>query len=204
MNEARAPSASSRIAAAPGAGLLVGWCLLAIAAALAAWLVSTPFLSLHALSAAADRHDAAALQRYADAPAIRASLAAQLDAMPAETTASPHWWSAVQRWLSRQTDQALLVAVDTPQGLIALASGYGRWSVARGGQDRAQQAVGIAPRRLSLPDGTRWRLVSWSQVRITVPDRSDPAQSVDLLLQREGLRWKLVDIRLPTAQGGGS
>ncbi|WP_428313245.1 DUF2939 domain-containing protein [Hydrocarboniphaga sp.] len=204
MNQATVPSVERDSAPGPAGGLVSAWVLLALTAALAAWLVSTPFLSLHALSAAADRHDDAALQRYADLPTIRASLAAQLAAAPADAAVPRHWWSGVQRWFAQQTDNAMLAAVDTPQGLVALASGYGRWSLARSGQDRAQQAIGIAPRRLSLPEGTRWRLVSLSQVRITVPDRIDPAQTIDLLLQRDGLRWRLVDIRLPATQNGGS
>jgi hypothetical protein len=195
-----ASESSARGASETGfwSGMFAAWCLLCAIAALAAWLVSTPFLSLHALSAAADRRDSVAMQRYVDTAAIRASLATQLAQAPDDGAPAAHWWSSLQQWFSRQTDTALLVAVDSPQGLVALLSGYGRWSVARGGQDRAQQVIGIAPRRLSLPEGTRWRLLSLSQVRITVPDRSEPTQRFELLLQREGLRWKLVDIRLPT------
>lgn len=175
------------------------WLTLLIAAilALAAYVAVGPFLTVNALRTAVKEQDTAALARHVDFPTLRGNLKAQLDdyvlrqAGP-DVQSNPFGAFALQ--IAGGLTGAAVDALLTPAGIGAVMEGRNLWQRGSGaGIDRNDSYAHTAP-----PDplkDARYRLESTSRFTATVPDRS--GEAVVFVLSRDGLRWKLSDIRLP-------
>lgn len=153
-----------------------------------------PYRTLAAIRAAIVENDAAALAGHVDFPALRASLKAQLE-------------DRLARRFGEQANESLFgqvalgvagVAVDgavevmvTPLGLGALMQGRDMWRGAREAFDPPAPGA-VTPVPLQDPEH---RFESLSRFTATVPD--DAGRPVVFVLTRDGLRWRLSDIRLP-------
>jgi hypothetical protein len=167
---------------------------IALLLALAAWFAAGPWLTIHSMREAIEADDAAALAAQVDFPAVRASLKRQF-ADRIVRAAGPDAQSSVLGALAiRVATGAGSVAVDAlanPLGLTALVQGRSAWRAAVG--DVAPPAPAEpAPRPF---EGADYRYESLSRFTATV--RDDAGRPVVFVLGRRGLRWKLVDVRLP-------
>ena len=162
--------------------------------ALGAWFAAGPWLTIRAMRVAIEADDAAALAAQVDFPALRASLKRQF-ADRIVRAAGPDAQSSVLGALAiRAATGAGSMAVDAlanPLGLTALVQGRSAWRAA---------AADVAPPDPSAPgprpfDGADYRYESLSRFTATVHD--DAGRPVVFVLGREGMRWKLVDVRLP-------
>lgn len=162
--------------------------------ALAAWLAAGPWLTIRAMRAAIEADDAAALAAQVDFPAVRASLKRQF-ADRIVRAAGPDARSSVLGAIAlHAATGAGSVAVDAlvnPLGLTALVQGRSAWRAAIGD---------VAPPDPAQPErrpfaGADYRYESLSRFTATLPD--DAGRPVVFVLGREGLHWKLVDVRLP-------
>ena len=87
----------------------------------------------------------------------------------------------------------------TPTGLAGLMEGRKVWINARDSFDRPQtSAEGEVPAREPLQDA-RYRYESLSRFTATVHD--DSGKPLVFVMQRDGMRWRLADIRLPLGEG---
>ena len=166
--------------------------LLVALLALAGYVAAGPWMTMHAIRAALHDHDAAALSRQVDFPALRGSLKDQLEDRLARA-AGPGWQSSALGRLGLQVaDGALGATVDamvTPSGLAAMLQGHAVWRRALGQPVTASEG---APAPLQR---ARQRYESPSRFTATVTD--DAGRPIVFVLRRDGLRWKLADIRLP-------
>lgn len=174
-------------------------CLLA-GLALAAWIAAGPFLAVRAIHAAVLREDVRTLERHVDFPLVRGSVRAQLEDYIARRLQDPATPDAV-RGLAAQATSALSGGVVdmlvTPAGIGAVLQGR---SIVR-------RVMGLPPDR--TPAGAvkatpaaplasaRYRFETPSRFTATVPN-ADGAPVV-FVFARHGLRWRLVDVRLPIA-----
>lgn len=175
------------------------WLALFIAAliALAAYVAAGPLLTVNALRTAVKEQDTAALARHVDFPTLRGNLRAQLDdymLRQAGPDVQSHPFGAFALRIAGGISGGAVDALLTPAGIGAVLSGRSLWQRGSGsGIDRNDSYAHNAP-----PDpfkGARYRYESASRFTATVSDRSgDP---VVFVFSREGLRWKLSDIRLP-------
>lgn len=161
---------------------------------LALQVVTGPYRTLAAIRTAIIEDDAAALARQVDFPALRASLKAQME----DRLARRYGGDANDGLFARIAVGIAGVALDgavevmvTPLGLGALMEGREMWRGARGAFDPPTPAES-ATAPLADPEH---RFESTSRFTATVPD--DEGRPVVIVLTRQGLHWRLSDIRLP-------
>lgn len=170
---------------------------LAIVLALAlAWLAAGPWLAVRGIAHALETRDSAALARHVDFPRLQASLRAQVQdrlVRAAGTGAASHPLGAMALAAASGVAAAGVDLAATPEGVAALLQGHVLWQRVRGRHAGADAGWEVEPAR-PLEDA-RLRYVSPSRATLTVEHA--PGQASTWVLQRQGLRWRLVDVRLP-------
>lgn len=164
--------------------------------ALLAWVAAGPWMTVRGIERAIAQRDAAALTRYVDFPRLRVNLKAQLDDRMVRAAGQDIASNPLGAIALAMAGGATGVAVDTlatPLGIGALLQGHVLWQRAGG---RTVGGDTWAPTEPARPlQGARLRYESPSRFTGTV-DHGDGRRTV-FVLQRQGLRWRLVDIRLP-------
>ena len=181
--------------------------MIAALIALAAYVVAGPVLTINALRAAVTAQDTSALDRHVDFPTLRGNLKAQLDdyvLRQAGSEAQRNPFGAIALRLAGGLTGGAVDALLTPAGIGAVLEGRNLWQRGSGaGIDRNDTYAHTAP--VDPLQGARYRYESTSRFTATVIDRS--GEPVVFVLSRDGLRWKLSDIRLPlldASRGGAS
>ncbi|MFC7301921.1 DUF2939 domain-containing protein [Cognatiluteimonas weifangensis] len=159
-----------------------------------AWIVAGPYLTVRDIRSAVRAQDAAALSEHVDYPALRASLKAQLaDRLVRE--AGPELQSnplaALGLTLATGAVSTAVEAMVTPAGLAAVMQGRKLWQ---------QVSDDFAPPDPAMPapeplHDARYRYESWSHCTVTIRDQE--GRPLVFVLTRQGLRWRLSDLRLP-------
>ncbi len=163
---------------------------------LAGWLVSGPYLTLRGLAGAIEQRDTSQLDRYVDFPMLRANLRAQLDDYVVRRAGPDVQSNLVGALLLTAGQQLSGTAVDamvTPTGIGALMEGHTLWK--RASNDLESNDAYAAPRAARPLEGATHRFESTS--RFTATTHTAQGAPVVFVLQRQGLRWKLVNIELP-------
>ncbi len=164
--------------------------------ALGAYVVAGPYLALRGISQAIEQQDTAALERHVDFPRLRANLKAQLDdyvvrRAGVDTQSSLLGGIALQ--LAGGLTGAGVDTMVTPLGIGALLQGHQLWKRASGQTVDGDTWSRPMPAR-PLKDA-RKHFESTSRFTATV--LTDGGEPVVFVLDRQGLRWRLTDIRLP-------
>lgn len=168
---------------------------------IAGYVAAGPYLTMRAIKSALQAQDAGALSEQVDFPVLRASLKAQLlDAMVreagADVQANP--LGAFALTMATGLVNGTVEAMVTPVGLAGVMEGRKLWANARDSFRRPQTDAQGAP--VTAPEplrDARYRYESPSRFTATVKD--DSGMPVVFVLRRDGLQWKLSDIRLPLA-----
>ena len=163
---------------------------------LAAWLAGGPWLAVHGISRALEQRDTAALARHVDFPQLQANLRAQVQdriVRAAGADVADHPLGALALAAASGVAGAGVELAASPQGVAALLQGHVLWQRSRGRTAGIDQGWAVEPAR-PLQD-PRLRYVSLSRATVTVTHA--PGQESVWILQRQGLRWRLVDVRLP-------
>ncbi|WP_448136115.1 DUF2939 domain-containing protein [Stenotrophomonas rhizophila] len=172
--------------------------LLALLLVLAGLFFSGPYLTVRGLAQAIETRDTAKLDRYVDFPLLRANLRAQLNDYVVRQ-AGPEVQSNLLGALLLSASETLTgTAVDamaTPTGIGALLEGHTLWK--RASNDLESNDAYAAPRKPRPLKDAEHHFESLS--RFTATTHTDSGAPIVFVLQRFGLRWKLVDIRLPLA-----
>lgn len=179
------------------------WIALALAVliAVAGYVVAGPYLTVRAIKSALQEQDAGALSKQVDFPALRTSLKAQLlDAIVREAgedvQANP--FGAFALTMASGLVNGSVDAMVTPTGLAGVMEGRKVWSNARDSFSRPATDAQGQPARAPTPlHDARYRYESTSRFTATVVDES--GKPLVFVLRRDGLQWKLADIRLPLA-----
>ncbi len=167
--------------------------------AMAAYVGAGPYLTMHAIKSALQDQDAGALSKQVDFPALRASLKAQLlDAMVREAgedvQANPFGSFALT--MATGLVNGTVEAMVTPIGLAGVMEGRKIWSNTRDSFRRPATDPQGAPLPPTEPlRDAHYRYESLSRFTATVEDES--GKPIVFVLRRDGLQWKLADIRLP-------
>jgi len=170
--------------------------ILLIAVALAGYVVSGPYLAIQGIRAALAEQNTRKLERHVDFPALRVNLRAQLQDQLARRAGVETQSSLLGSIALALAGNAVGAGVDTmvtPLGIGAILQGRSVWKKARGqtvGGDSYAPAVPYDPMREA-----QHRYESSSRFTATILDEDgDP---VVFVFSRQGLRWRLTDIRLP-------
>lgn len=163
--------------------------------ALGSYVVAGPYLAINGIRTALAEQDTGRLERHVDFPALRVSIKAQMQDKLARRTgemqsnlAGAFALSIANNFVGSGVD-----AMVTPLGIGALLQGRSLWKKTVGETvdgDSYGQAVPLDP----LKQAVR-RYESPSRFTATVLD--EEGKPMVFVFKRNGLRWKLADIRLP-------
>lgn len=171
--------------------------VLIAAVLLAGYGAAGPFLTVKAIRDAAKAQDTAALSEHVDFPALRGNLKAQLDdyvVRKAGADVQSNVFGAIALRIASGVAGGTVEAMVTPAGLGAILEGRNLWHRASGGS--INETDSYATRAPADPlEGARYGFESTSRFTATVDN--DDGEPVTFVLARNGLRWKLSDIRLP-------
>lgn len=174
------------------------WITLAIVLllALGGYVAAGPYLAIDGIRTALAEQDTARLQKHVDFPALRVNLRAQLQDHLVRSAGADMQSSLFGSVALSVAGNVLGAGVDTlvtPMGIGALLQGRSMWKKARGetiGGDTHAPPVPADPLKHA-----EHRYESPSRFTATAPDEDgDP---VVFVFTRQGLRWRLTDIRLP-------
>lgn len=172
------------------------WALVAVGLVLVAVVVSGPYLTVRGLAQAIESRDTARLDRYVDFPVLRANLRAQLDdyvVRNAGVDLQANVVGAIMLAASKRLTGAAVDTLVTPTGIDAVLQGHVLWK--RASNDLESDDAYAAPRPARPLQHATHRFESAS--RFTATAHTPSGAPVVFVLRRSGLRWKLVDIRLP-------
>ncbi|MBA0223425.1 DUF2939 domain-containing protein [Stenotrophomonas maltophilia] len=158
-----------------------------------------PYLAIHGLSKAIEQRDTAALERYVDFPRVRVSLRAQLNdylvrqAGP-DVASSP--FGALLYGLGDQLGGAAVDTLMTPAGIGAMLQGHVLW---KRGRNELQGGDAFAATEPARPlKNARHRFEAFDRFVVDV-DRGPGQPPLKVVLEPQGLRWKVVDVQLGMA-----
>lgn len=170
--------------------------LMAAVAVLAlGYLAASPWVTLKQMQTAAEARDVRALGRYIDFPALRASLKAQMRLILVRTTAESagdgiEFGAEEQAFASTVLEQ-FIDRMITPEGLHVLAANA---SMNPGGSPFSMGTTASALQNATMAYSSLNRFI------VRVQDAK--GEEAELVLHRQGLGWRLADIRLPAAAEG--
>ncbi len=169
---------------------------LVVVLALGAYVVAGPYLAINGIRQALAQHDTGKLKRHVDFPALRISIKAQMeDALARRMGSEPqsNFLGAFAMAAGRNLMGAGVDAMVTPLGIGALLQGRRMWKQSMGETVNGDTYGAAMP---ADPLATaEHRYESPSRFTATVLDeRGEP---VVFVFKRNGMQWKLADIRLP-------
>ncbi|RBJ43101.1 DUF2939 domain-containing protein [Xanthomonas oryzae] len=170
--------------------------LVVVLLAVTAWWFGGPYLTMQGLSKAIEQRDTAALEHYVDFPRVRSSLRAQLNdylvrqAGP-DIAASP--WGTLLYGLGNQLGGAAVDTLVTPIGIGALLQGHVLW---KRGRNELHGGDPFGPTEPARPlKNAKHRFEALDRFVIDV-ERAPGEPPMKVVLEPQGLRWKLVDLQL--------
>lgn len=162
---------------------------------LAGYVAAGPFLAVRAIRAAVQEQNAAALSEHIDFAALRVSFRQQLDdylTRRAGPEAQESVFGAIALRMASSASGSMVDMLATPAGIAAVLEGRSFLQRLNGSRS-TRDGYSPAPPRDPL-QGAKYGFESPSRFTATVIDGDgDP---VVFVLTRQGLRWKLTDIRL--------
>lgn len=174
----------------------------AVLALLLGYVAAGPYLAIRGIHASLQARDTGRLERYVDFPVLRSNVQAQLEDRMARASGGlgGGLLGDFARGVAAQLGGAAVQTMVTPQGIAMLLEGR---SLTKRVTDpfsapEPPPAEGSAP----APQGYRpldkadTRFESASRFVATTQD-SDGRDGMVFVFERQGLRWRLTDIRLP-------
>ena len=159
------------------------------------WL--QPYLTVHQIRSAAKAGDAEELSELVNFPAVRESLRDQINAKVmanAKDKLEGNPFAAFGMALASTMVDKMVAVMVTPDGLASLLKGN-RPALKSGGYDGDDPSP-ERPEGTGLFGGAELGYEGLSKFVVTVDDsRSD--QDIRFILRRDGLGWRLEDLRLP-------
>ena len=163
---------------------------------LLAWVAAGPWLAIRGIEKAIETRDTAALERHVDFPRLRINLKAQLDdrlVRLAGDKVPANLLGAFAVAMAGNATGMAVEAIATPLGIGALLQGHVLWKRATGDTRGEGVFAETEPARPLHTARHRYHSLSRFSATVEHPDGS----RTEFLLERQGLRWRLVDIRLP-------
>lgn len=170
--------------------------------ALAGYVAAGPFLTVRSISAAVERGDMRTLERDVDFPLVRASIKAQIEDYLARKMDDPRTddrLKALGRQVTASMTGGVVDALATPAGIGAILQGR---SVVRRAMGYPAERSGAPAARFDPLRGAVYDYESASRFTATVQNAD--GVPIGFVFTRDGLRWRLTDVRLPMERLVGS
>lgn len=166
-----------------------------LTALLLAYIAAGPYLAINGIRRAIETQDVGALERHVDFPALRVNMKAHVEDYIARQggglAETGGLLGAIGLQLAGGLGGAAVDAMVTPLGIGALLQGRSMWM--RGTGQTVDGDTYGTPRPADPLKDAKLRYESTSRFTATVADEA--GQPVVAVFQRNGLRWRLVDVR---------
>jgi hypothetical protein len=154
------------------------------------WLYFTPYMALNELQAAAEAGDADALNEMVDFPALRTSIKTEVQgAISRGIQKDGGVFAAAAAAVTGVIVEPVVNAAVTPQGISLMMKGE------RPTDDEAADRKDDDSWRESTKIGRRYE--ASDRFVVEYRDRRSGDERISLVMQRDGLRWRLSGIRFP-------
>ena len=173
-----------------------------MALAIGGYVVAGPYLTIRGISNAIEQRDTGKLQRYVDFPALRVNLKAQVNdyvVRQAGSQMQSSLFGAVVVGVLGNVTGAGVDTLVTPLGVAALLQGDSAWKRATGDTVGGDTWGPPSPAKPLADTHGRYESLS----RFTATTRLQDGRELVFVLSRQGLRWRLTNIILPTGQAPG-
>jgi hypothetical protein len=176
--------------------------IVALVALLLGYVAAGPYLAIRGIHASLQARDTARLERYVDFPVLRGNVQAQLEDRMARAAGElgGGLLGDLARGAVAQLGGAAVQTMVTPQGIAMLLEGR---SLTKRVTDPFS-APEPAPSEGGAQAPTGYRPLDKAQTRfesasrfVAVTQDSDGRTGMTFVFERQGLRWRLTDIRLP-------
>jgi len=170
----------------------LAWVLVLLICIVAGIFVSGPYITVAAIKTGIATGDAAVLTRYIDFPLLRQNLKVQLNSAAEkenDRASQNNMFSALMAGFKAKLIDSMVDSMVTPEGLANLMAG--KRAASQQGDGAAQQAK---PEKEDVFRDARFTFDSLESFSIWVPNES--GGELRLVLQRQGLVWKLVNLDL--------
>lgn len=170
--------------------------LVVAAALLVGWIAAGPFMTVHAIRTAVKEGDTGALSKHVDFASVRLSLKAQVDdylVRRAGPSVQSSLLGAIGLGVASGVAGTAVDAIATPMGIGAVLEGR---NLLKRFDPAAPRRDAYAPVEPAEPlKHLSYRFETPSRFTATV-DNAD-GDPVVFVLTRDGLRWRVTDVRLP-------
>jgi Protein of unknown function (DUF2939) len=155
------------------------------------WFYATPYLTFQTLQKAAEAKDTAKISQHVNFPALRESVKSNLNTALTNELGQrqDNPLSAMGAALASTFINPMVDVIVTPEGIATMLK-EGSLKPRLGKDDRQE---GASPTQISM------NYEAFDRFVVKVANREAPTRQTDLILRREGLTWKLSEIRLPQA-----
>lgn len=173
--------------------------LILIAVGLIGWIAAGPFMTVHAIRTAVKEGNTGELSKHVDFAALRLSLKAQVEDYMVRR-AGPQVQSSLFGSLGLSVASGLagtaVDAIATPMGIGAVLEGRKLFKRFDGSAARRDAYAPVAPAEPLKELSYRYE----SPSRFTATVANADGDPVVFVLTRDGLSWKVTDVRLPLEQ----
>ena len=172
--------------------------VIVIVIAILAYLYASPYLALRNMQSAAEQGDSQRLNQYIDYPSVRQSLKDQLNAhmLKELKQENNNEFAALGAMLAKSMTDTLLDAVITPTGVGLMLQGKNLNPSHMPDHDsdpteKAQQEENV---------DYNAHYTSMNRFVVDVKNKQRHDQRVQVVMQRDGLSWKLKELIIPLDQ----
>lgn len=160
---------------------------------IAGYVVAAPYITVYQMKSAAEKHDGEALAEHIEFPSLRQSIKDQMNAMFLDKMAKNNdlkgtpFAGLSMMFAGTLVDKAVDVYV-TPTGITKLMAGE-KVSI-------DEKSQGTKDKATKEPfKNAKFAYESTDKFVVTVADK--PEEPVRFILRRQGIEWKLTEIKLP-------
>lgn len=178
--------------------------LITLAIIVTGWVVAGPYLAMHGIQQALKNQDMTRLQRHVDFASLRSNLRPQIeDRLSREIgqRAGPGLAGSSAAAVAGMLSDSAVDAMVSPTGIAILLQGHALKQRATGNVQPNSGVVGEVKAYDPLANA-KAGFQSPSSFVASVHNAN--GQPVDFIFERQGLRWRLSDIRLPRFDALGS
>lgn len=169
-----------------------------IVIAILAYLYASPYLALKNLKSAAQQNDIESVSHYIDYPSVRQSLKEQLNAYMLKELRQDknNEFAKLGSMLASSMTDTLLDAVITPTGIGLMLQGKNLNPSHMPAQTSSQNSD-EKPGKTTEKVEYKMYYTSFNRFVINVKNTERHDQRVQVIMQREGLNWKITQLIIP-------